>query len=226
MQSFPSTSAFSEVMQDRLRDLLVERTLTIAEPGKWFTLSTGRRSNFYLNCKRVTLSSDGASLIADAFLDRLANFPDQVTAVGGRTVGADPIVGAMMMRGLERGLRLEGFYVREKQKTHGTEELIANAPPSGTKVVIVDDVVTTGKSVIEAIDAAQGAGCVVVGVITLVDRLEEDGHAHIRARVPHYVSIYTRHDFPEIPDSEKWDTKTSAPLSETQKASTSGTSGR
>jgi orotate phosphoribosyltransferase len=226
MESFSATSVFSEAMKNSLRDLLVARALRIARPGEWFTLSSGRRSKFYLNCKPVTLSSDGASLIADAFLDKLKDFPDQVTAVGGRTVGADPIVGAMMMRGLERGLRLEGFYVREKQKSHGTEELIANVPPPGTKVVIVDDIVTTGKSVIEAIDAVQNAGCVVAGVITLMDRLEEGGDANIRARVHHYVPVYTRHDFPEIPESDAWDTKTSAKPSETQEASTSKTSGR
>jgi orotate phosphoribosyltransferase len=85
--------------------------------------------------------------------------------------------------------------------------------PSGTKVVIVDDVVTTGGSVIEAIDAAQEAGCIVVGVITLVDRQEENGEARIRARVPHYFALYTRKDFPEIGEPDTWDTTTSDPRS-------------
>lgn len=213
MNSVSPKVAFSASMKDTLRDLLAERALRVAGAGESFTLSTGRRSNFYFNCKPVTLSSDGASLLADAFLDKLKDFPDEVTAVGGRTLGADPIVGAMMMRSLERGQRLEGFYVREKQKAHGTKELIANAPSPGTKVVIVDDVVTTGKSVIEGIDAAQAAGCIVVGVITLMDRLEEGGDANIRARVPHYVAVYTRHDFPEIGGTENWDTTTSEPHS-------------
>ena len=182
-------------MRGALRDLLVRRAL---RTGRKIVLSSGRESNFYFNCKPVTLSSDGASLVADAFLDKLEDFPEAVTAVGGKTIGADPIIGAMMMRALEHGRRLEGFYVRDKQKTHGTKELIANTPPPTTPVVIVEDVVTTGKSTIEAIEAAQAAGCTVVGVIALMDRQEEDGAANIRARVPHYAAIFTRADFPEI----------------------------
>jgi len=189
-------------MKQTLRDLLAERALRVAEPGEWFTLSTGSKSKFFFNCKPVTLSSDGASLVADAFLDKLKNLTEPVTAVGGRTLGADPIIGAMMMRALEQGQRLEGFYVREKQKAHGLKELIANAPPRETRVVIVDDVVTTGRSVIEAVDAARDAGCTVVGVIVLMDRLEDNGAANIRAKVPNYQAIYTRRDFPEIGDDE------------------------
>ena len=195
-------------MKETLRDLLAQRALRLAAPDEWFTLTTGRKSKFYFNCKPVTLSSDGASLVADAFLEKLKCLPESVTAVGGRTVGADPIVGAMMMRALERGQRLEGFYVREKQKAHGTGELIANAPKAGTKVVIVDDVITTGRSVIEAVDAAREAGCIVVGVIALMDR-QEGGEASIRASSPAYYAIYTRQDFPEIGEAEKWDTTTS-----------------
>jgi orotate phosphoribosyltransferase len=223
MKSFCSRKAFSAAMTDTLRDLLAQRGLTT---GQKVILSTGRESTFYLNCKSVTLSSDGASLIADAFLDKLTELPEPVTAVGGRTLGADPIVGAMMMRALERGQRLEGFYVRDKKKTHGTMELIANAPPTGTRVVIVDDVVTTGGSVLEAVDAAEAIGCKVVGVVALVDRQEEGGAENIRARVPHYFALYTRQDFPEIGEAAKWDTKTSAQPSAIRGNSTSITSRR
>ncbi len=213
-------------MKQTLRDLLAERALRVAEPGEWFTLSTGSRSKFFFNCKPVTLSSDGASLIADAFLDKLKDFPEPVTAVGGRTLGADPIVGAMMMRALERGQRLEGFYVREKQKAHGLKDLIANVPPRGTRVVIVDDVVTTGRSVIEAVAAARDAGCVVVGVIVLMDRQEDNGEANIRAEVPNYRAIYTRQDFPGIGEAEDRHTTTSDPRSDRTDSTyaTSGTS--
>jgi orotate phosphoribosyltransferase len=189
--------------KDALRELLVQRALGTRQK---VTLKTGRMSNFYFNCKPVTLSSDGASLVADAFLDKLKLLPEGVTAVGGRTIGADPIVGAMMMRALERGQRLEGFYVRDKQKAHGTNELIANAPAAGSRVVIVDDVLTTGGSVIEAIDAAEAAGCIVAGVITLVDRQEEGGAERVRARAPHYFALYTRQDFPEIGESDPRET--------------------
>lgn len=209
MKSFPFIDSFSDAMRETLRDLLATRALRVAAPGEWFTLSTGRKSRFYFNCKPVTLSSDGMSLVADAFLEALDHFPESVTAVGGRTVGANPIIGAMIMRAREHGRSLEGFYVRDEQKAHGTKELIANAPPAGTKVVIVDDVVTTGKSTVDAIEAARGAGCVIVGVIVLMDRQEQDGAANIRQHVPHYEAIFTRHDFPEIGETETWDTTTS-----------------
>lgn len=205
MKSF----SFTKAMKQTLRDLLAQRALRLAEPGEWFTLSNGSKSKFFFNCKPVTLSSDGASLIADAFLDKLRDVPEPVTAVGGLTVGADPIVVSMMMRAPDRGQQLEGFLVREKQKTHGLQERIANAPQRGTRVVIVDDVVTTGRSTTDAINAAIEIGCTVVGVIVLMDRLESNGAASIRAKVPNYHAIYTRNDFPEIREAEKWDTRTS-----------------
>jgi orotate phosphoribosyltransferase len=207
MRSFSSKGKFSSAMKDTLREVLAERSL---RTGQKITLSTGRESSFYFNCKLVTLTSDGASLVADAFLDKLKSLPEPVIAVGGRTLGADPIVMAMMMRASEHGQRLEGFLVRDKRKQHGTEELIANAPQPGSRVVIVDDVVTTGGSVIEAIDAAQAVGCTVVGVVVLVDRQEEGGAERIRARVPNYFALYTRQDFQEIGEAEKWATTTSA----------------
>src|SRR5947209_17088533 len=98
MRSFSSKGEFSDAMKDELRDLLAQRALRVARAGEWFTLSTGQKSKFYFNCKPVTLSSDGAPLVADAFLEKLKGLPEPVTAVGGRTLGADPIVGAVMMR--------------------------------------------------------------------------------------------------------------------------------
>src|SRR5687767_10742694 len=101
-----TSKQFNESMKDALRDLLSKRALRVAKPGESFTLSTGRLSNFYFNCKPVTLSSEGMSLVADAFLEKLALFPEPVTAVGGRSLGADPIIGAMIMRGRDLGIEL------------------------------------------------------------------------------------------------------------------------
>ena len=196
------TSPFTGAMKQTLRDLLAERALRVAAPGESFTLSTGKQSRFFFNCKPVTLSADGASLVADAFLDALSRFPEGVQAIGGLTVGADPIVVATIMRGMERGLRLDGFLVREKQKAHGLKDRVANAPKPDTSVVIVDDVVTTGRSTIEAIAAAKAIGCNVVGVIVLMDRLEDNGATNIQREVPHYHAVFTRDDFPEIGEVE------------------------
>jgi orotate phosphoribosyltransferase len=225
MRSF-SDAAFSSAMKETLRDLLAQRALRVAKPGESFTLSTGRPSNFYFNCKPVTMSSDGASLVADAFLAKLNQFPEQAKAVGGRTLGADPIVFAMMMRAREHGQQLEGFLVREKQKKHGTKELIANAPTRGTKVVVVDDVVTTGASIIDAIEAARDAGCDIVGAIALMDRQEDNGSDNIKAHAPNYVAIYSRQDFPEIGEADKWATTSSDTSSNIPGDSTLTTSGR
>ena len=208
MPTFSSSNAFSVAMRQTLRDLLARKALRVAAPGETFTLTTGRASKFYFNCKPVTLSSEGASLVADAFLEKLNQFPEPVAAVGGRTLGADPIVFAMMMRSRERGQVLECFLVREKQKKHGTKELVANAPAPGTQVVSVDDVVTTGASIIEAIHAARDAGCDIVGAIALMDRQEDNGAANIKAEAPNYVAIYTRQDFPEIGEADKWNSDT------------------
>ena len=117
----------------------------------------------------------------------------------------------MMLRAHERGLSLEGFYVRKEPKKHGTQRRIENPPPTGTKVVIVDDVVPTGNSLLKAVTEARNAGCEVVGVITLVDR-EEGGAERIREVVPNYVPLYTRHDFPRIDSvAEPCHTTTSEP---------------
>lgn len=180
--------------KDSLRELLDTRAARIGP----ITLSTGKKSNFYFDCKPVTLSSDGAPLVGDVFLDALSELLEQPTAVGGLTHGADPIVGAMMLRAHERRRPLEGFYVRKQAKKHGTQQRIENTPPAGTKVVIVDDVVTTGGSLLEAVEEARKAGCDVVGVIALVDRDEAGGAERIREVVPHYIPLYTRHDFPRI----------------------------
>lgn len=176
-----------------LRELLVRRSLFVGP----VTLSSGARSNYYFDCKTTTLDPQGASLIADEFLAAIEQLPEQPDAIGGLTLGADPILGAIMMRALERGRRLPSFYVRKEPKEHGTKQMVENPPARGSKVVIVEDVVTKGGSVLRAIDQAEGAGCRVVGVICLLDR-REGGTEAIRSRCSNFVSLYTIEDFPEI----------------------------
>jgi len=184
---------------DPLRKLLADRAL---HTGRRLTLSSGKASTYYFDCKPVTLSADGAPLVGDAFVQALdalpaSALPAQIRAIGGLTHGADPIVGATMLRAAAQGRPLDGFYVRKQPKTHGTMRLIENPPPPGTRVVIVEDVVTSGSSALKAVDEAQRAGCIVAGVIALVDR-DEGGAEAIRRQVPGYVALYSRRDFPQI----------------------------
>ena len=180
----------------QLRDLLDDRAARTGE----ITLSNGAKSNFYFDCKPVTLSADGAYLTGTAFLDALEELPERPEAVGGLTHGADPIVSAMVVLSHVRGRPLQGFYVRKETKSHGTKRRIENPPKSGTKVVIVDDVVTTGGSLLKAMKEAREADCEVVGAMALVDREEQDGAANLRREVETYIPLFTRRDFPRIAD--------------------------
>lgn len=187
-----------------LRDLLDARSARTGE----ITLSNGAKSNFYFDCKPVTLSADGAYLTGTVFLDALEELPEHPEAVGGLTLGADPIVSAMVVLSHGRGTPIQGFYVRDKAKGHGTKRLIENPPKSAAKVVIVDDVVTSGGSLLKAVEAARAAGYEVVAAMALVDREEQDGEANIRREVDTYVSLYTRRDFPRIADAADASRKT------------------
>jgi orotate phosphoribosyltransferase len=173
-----------------LKTLLASRSVL---PGP-IVLSNGSFSDYYFDCKRVTLDSEGSSLVGEAILDEIEKLPDCPTAIGGLTHGADPIIGAVVMRARDRGMRISGFYVRKEPKKHGTQKFVENAPPPGTNVVIVDDVVTAGGSVLKAVEGAEREGCRVVAVMTLVDRLE-GGTERIRARVKRYIPLFTLEDF-------------------------------
>ncbi len=119
-----------------------------------------------------------------------------------------------MMRAAQSGFHLDGFYIRKEPKKYGTQKLVENGPPAGTPVVIVDDVVTKGGSVVQAIDGAESVGCRVVAVVVLVDRLE-GGAEKIKARVPNarYIPVYTLEDFLDIEEIRREWTKNSEQLS-------------
>ena len=174
----------------RLRDLLAERALILGP----ITLSSGKQSNHYFDCRRLTLNSEGADLVGDVVLDVIQKLPEKPLAIGGLTHGADPIIVAVMMKARQRGTPLDGFFVRKEAKAHGTKNLIENAPKPGTKVVIVDDVVTAGGSVLKAIEDAEHAGCEVVAAITIVDR-KEGGGDKIRGKIARYIPLFTPDDF-------------------------------
>jgi len=130
-----------------------------------FVLSSGKKSSFYIDCRKVTLHPEGAKLIGQIILDKIKGLP--VKAVGGLTLGADPIIGAVITLG-----DIPGFIVRKQAKEHGTKQRIEGLLEPGWPVVIVEDVATTGGSALEAIKAAEAAGAKVIKVISVVDREE------------------------------------------------------
>ncbi len=158
--------------RQKVLDLLRQRALIRGR----FKLASGEVSDHYFDCKRVTLDPDGAFYIAEVILDLLQAERIAAGAIGGPTIGADPIATAVAVRSRERGHPLPAFLVRGRTKDHGTGQLLENAPPPGTSVVMVEDVVTTGGSTLRAIQACEGAGLRVAAVVCVVDR-EQGGAA-------------------------------------------------
>lgn len=140
-----------------------------------FTLASGKKASFYLDCRKVTLDSRGAVLIAEGILDLLKdNIPD---SIGGMAIGADPITAAVITVAGQRKIPLKGFIVRKEAKTHGTGRDVEGPVRSGDTAIIVEDTVTTGGSSLAAIEKAEAAGLKVQGVVAIVDRLEGGAQA-------------------------------------------------
>ena len=151
-------------MQDELLDLLCKNAYRKGE----FLLSSGRTSEHYINCKPVTLSGKGLVLVSDMILDKLE--PD-TAAVGGLTLGADPVVSGVAMGASLLDWELAGLIVRKKPKGHGTGAWIEGPVlPEGSKVVVLEDVITTGGSAIKAATRLRDAGYEVERVVSIIDR--------------------------------------------------------
>ena len=136
-----------------------------------FTLASGRTSHYYIDGRKVTLSAEGAALIGAGILEAISDLAG-IKAVGGLTMGADPIVGATLAVAGIHGNPLRGFLVRKEAKTHGTGQLVEGPLSSGETVVVVDDVATTGGSSLQAVSAIKAMGGKVARVIVVLDRLE------------------------------------------------------
>ena len=172
--------------KERLANLLRSKSLVRGE----FTLSSGQKSNYYLDCKLTTLHPEGALLTGYCVLELLDEMGVKPDAIGGLSMGADPLVTAAGVVSAIEKKPLPGFLVRKEAKKHGRQKQIEGLEsPRGKRVVIVDEVCTTGGSTQEAIDAAEREGAEVVAVISLVDR-EEGGSEKLRAKY-NYRSIFT-----------------------------------
>lgn len=157
-----------------------------------FKLSSGATSDYYIDCRTTTLDARGSQLVGRVFLETIREQGWDPRAIGGLTMGADPIVVAVAVTS---GM-LHGFLVRKSEKQHGTGQRIEGFRDAGAPVVIVDDVCTTGASTIDAIEAARAYGFEVVGAMCLIERQDARGRPNVeKAAAPApFVSIFTAND--------------------------------
>src|SRR6201998_2265200 len=156
--------------QELLR-LLAHKSFKLGQ----FKLSSGGTSDYYIDCRSTTLDARGSQLIGELFLEEIRQRGWKPQAIGGLTMGADPIVVAVSVVSGE----MHGFLVRKAEKQHGTGQRIEGFRDKGARVVIVDDVCTTGASTVQAIEAAREFGFEIVGVICLVEREEAKGRSNV-----------------------------------------------
>lgn len=135
-----------------------------------FTLSSGKMSKFYLDMKQTTLDPMGSLLVAENILAMLIKHP--VDSIGGLTIGADPIIGSVVTLAAIKNIKVRGFIIRKEPKSHGLHKLIEGKLEKRDKVVIIDDVITTGGSAYKAVKIAEEVGCEVVKIVAIVDRNE------------------------------------------------------
>jgi orotate phosphoribosyltransferase len=174
--------------RQKLLTTLAHKSFRLGE----FKLSSGATSDYYIDCRTTTLDAKGARLTGEVFLEEIRQRGWKAVATGGLTMGADPIVVAVSVVSGE----LHGFLVRKADKQHGTRQRIEGFREKGARVVIVDDVCTTGASTIQAIEVARDFGFEVVGVICLVEREEAKGRANVeKAAAPApFVALFTAND--------------------------------
>jgi len=174
-------------MLERLIAMIAERSFQMSDTPS-FKLASGKLSRYYVNCRIITLDPEGMYLIGNLIYDRMGD--TAIDAIGGPSLGANPIADAVSMTAYQKGKRIKPFYVREQVKDHGIAKKIEGNINKGDRAVIVDDVITTGASTIRAIESARSEGLTVVKVITLVDR-EEGGREEIRRYVQDVESLVT-----------------------------------
>ena len=173
----------------QLQSLIMEKSLKFGD----FTLASGKKATYYLDCRTITLDSVGAKLIGEGILELLQQ-DSMPQAVGGMSIGADPITAAVITVAAFQNVPLKGFMVRKQGKGHGTNQFVEGPIVAGDRVVIVEDVVTTGGSSLEAIEKVEALGITVVGVIAIIDRLE-GGREQFEAKGYAFQSLFTVRDF-------------------------------
>ena len=195
----PESVGVGKVSMERkdLRGRIEE--LCLLQTGGPFILSTGQESSFYFDCKRAVLQGEVLSAIAELLLHEADALPQRPTAVGGLSIGADFLVAAVIQLAARRGHPMvNGCVVRKDRKQHGTQNYIENEQPAGTRVMVVDDVFTTGSSTLRACDRLKEAGNEIVGIVGLIDR-EQGGIDNLRSKydVP-VTTLFKSSQFPGL----------------------------
>ncbi len=178
--------------REQLLNLLATNSFRLGE----FTLSSGGKSDYYVDCRTTTLHAQGAELTGRVFLELIQKHGWQPQAVGGLSMGADPIVVGTSVISAQAGSPIHGFLVRKAEKAHGMGRRVEGFHEKGARVVIVDDVCTTGSSTIQAIEAAREFGFNIAGVACLVERLEAGGRAAVEkaaGSVP-FITVFISSD--------------------------------
>lgn len=174
--------------RQELLEMLARKSFRLGD----FQLSSGGTSDYYIDCRTTTLDARGAQLVGEVFLDQIREQGWEADGIGGLTMGADPIVVAVAVT----SGKMNGFLVRKSEKQHGTGQRIEGFREKGARVVIVDDVCTTGSSTVQAVEAAREFGFEIMGVMCLVERQDAHGRPSVeKAAAPaNFISIFTAID--------------------------------
>jgi orotate phosphoribosyltransferase len=175
--------------KQRLLELLKARSFKHGH----FRLASGGTSDYFIDGKMTEVYSEGAYLIGEVLYELTKDLA--IDAIGGLQVGAVPLTTAAVISYQLHGRKMEGFWVREEIKSHGTQKLVEGGLKPGARVVILDDVCTKGGSAFKAIDAARGLGCEVVLVLALVDRLQGAEELFREKGIENYQAVFTIRDF-------------------------------
>lgn len=176
-----------QALREKLRELVNKHAVVHGD----FVLTSGQKSTYYIDGKLLSLMPDGLNQLAKVILASIAT--DDVDAIGGMTLGADPIIGAVAALSHEQNRPLRGLIVRKERSGHGRTKLVEGPLQEGLKVVVIEDVVTTGSSSIKAIAALEEAGCKIVKVIAIVDRLA-GGRENFESKGYRFEPLFTIED--------------------------------
>lgn len=179
--------------RSRLLELLVKHAFA----KKRIVLASGRESDFYVDCRAVALSAEGHALIGRLMLAKARELEPELAAVGGLTMGADPLASAVSLTSFFDGPPVGAFLIRKEPKDHGTGKVCEGLQllPPNARAVILEDVVTTGGSSLKAVESARKEGLGISSIVALVDR-DEGGRQNLEAAGLRVVSLFTRSDFP------------------------------